>query len=406
MTSIAIAHAVHSKAEVLACRLAERTGMRILRDPNLIALAVRNHGLREQSATRLLEGHLPPFNSFTRERERNLALLRLTLMECLEREDVLLLGLSPFLLPPPPLPLVRVLFTADQSSRIHYARTHRNLSENAASRELEREDGRLLRWSLEVSKKSAWDKTLHDLVIPTDRIDEDQILELVLDGRKRVAPSASTRKRAFSDLVVAAKLTHRLVEVGPELTARVTNKKAEILLGRHVLRISRLKEKIRQVALAHPGIDTVEIKIGQGFHRANVAFDFEPDLPPRILLVDDEREFTHTLSDRLKLRNIETAVAHDGEKALRIAERGEADVMILDLKMPGVDGFEVLERVRKTHPEIAVVILTGHGSDADCKRCLEMGAFAYLRKPAEIGKLTETLNAAYASIRNRQVASA
>jgi DNA-binding NtrC family response regulator len=77
----------------------------------------------------------------------------------------------------------------------------------------------------------------------------------------------------------------------------------------------------------------------------------------------------------------------------------EPEVMILDLKMPGIDGIEVLKRVKQTRPEIEVIILTGHGSEEDRRTCLELGAFAYLQKPVDIDRLTETLKQANEKMR-------
>jgi DNA-binding NtrC family response regulator len=68
--------------------------------------------------------------------------------------------------------------------------------------------------------------------------------------------------------------------------------------------------------------------------------------------------------------------------------------MILDLKMPGIDGIEVLRKVKESRPDIAVIILTGHGSEQDYKTCMELGAFAYLHKPIDIDVLTDTLKRA------------
>ena len=70
--------------------------------------------------------------------------------------------------------------------------------------------------------------------------------------------------------------------------------------------------------------------------------------------------------------------------------------MILDLKMPGIDGIEVLRRVKKTNPNIEIIILTGHGTEKDKDICMALGAFAYLEKPVDIELLTKTLQAAYA----------
>jgi two-component system response regulator CpxR len=80
----------------------------------------------------------------------------------------------------------------------------------------------------------------------------------------------------------------------------------------------------------------------------------------------------------------------------------EPEVMILDLKMPGIDGIEVLRRVKETRPDIEVVILTGHGSDADRETCMKLGAFAYLQKPVDIEVLSETIKKANDKIKQKK----
>ena len=105
------------------------------------------------------------------------------------------------------------------------------------------------------------------------------------------------------------------------------------------------------------------------------------------MLVDDEEEFVTTLSERIQMRNFSSSVAFTGEQALQIVDDQVPDVMILDLKMPGIDGMEVLRRVKKAYPKVQVVILTGHGSEKDRKEALSLGAFGYLQKPVQIDEL-------------------
>jgi DNA-binding NtrC family response regulator len=115
----------------------------------------------------------------------------------------------------------------------------------------------------------------------------------------------------------------------------------------------------------------------------------------KILLVDDEKEFVESLSERLELRNLDAEIAYDGEQALQALKDGNPDIMVLDLRMPGIDGIEVLRRVKKTQPDIQVVILTGHGTDKDEEMAKKLGAFAYLKKPVDIDDLVGTLHNAW-----------
>ncbi len=116
----------------------------------------------------------------------------------------------------------------------------------------------------------------------------------------------------------------------------------------------------------------------------------------KILLVDDEEELVRTLSERMNMRNMGADFALNGEEALKLVDNEVPDVMVLDLKMPGIDGMEVLRRIKKHYPEIQVIILTGHGTEKDEKEALELGAYCYLTKPVDINNLIMHIKNAYA----------
>ena len=98
----------------------------------------------------------------------------------------------------------------------------------------------------------------------------------------------------------------------------------------------------------------------------------------KVLLVDDEEEFVRTLSERIQLRDIGSKVVLDWEKAVESLEEEIPDVMVLDLKMPGINGIEVLKKVKEANPQVKVVMLTGHGSEKDEEEARKLGAFDYL----------------------------
>ena len=115
----------------------------------------------------------------------------------------------------------------------------------------------------------------------------------------------------------------------------------------------------------------------------------------RLLLVDDEEEFVRALAERLHLRDLAGRTAVNGEQALQFVMEDEPDVMLLDLRMPGMDGMDVLRRVRKKHPAIQVIIHTGHGNDLDEAEAWELGVFDYLKKPVDIDLLVDRIFSAY-----------
>lgn len=109
----------------------------------------------------------------------------------------------------------------------------------------------------------------------------------------------------------------------------------------------------------------------------------------RVLLVDDESEFVTTLAERLELRGFEAVVALNGEEALKRLAQKRPQMMLLDLKMPGMSGLEVLRKSLRRIPELPVIMLTGHGSDLERDEALASGAQTYLQKPVDIDELVK-----------------
>ncbi|MGD9124304.1 MAG: response regulator [Desulfarculaceae bacterium] len=110
---------------------------------------------------------------------------------------------------------------------------------------------------------------------------------------------------------------------------------------------------------------------------------------PKVLVVDDEIDFLDALVARLRIRGFEALGVADGQAALASLEDDLPEVVVLDLKMPGMDGMEVLRRIKSSYPQVEVVILTGHGSAEAGMEGLSLGAFAYLVKPVKLPQLIE-----------------
>ena len=115
----------------------------------------------------------------------------------------------------------------------------------------------------------------------------------------------------------------------------------------------------------------------------------------RVLLVDDEEDYVKTMAERMDMRDLQSTVALSGEEALDLLDTDPPDVIVLDLRMPGIQGMEVLERVKRDHPHIQVIILTGHGGEKEEKEARRLGAFDYLQKPADLGTLVGTIQGAW-----------
>ena len=115
----------------------------------------------------------------------------------------------------------------------------------------------------------------------------------------------------------------------------------------------------------------------------------------KVLMVDDEKQFRSTTSKILNKRGYETTVAGSGEEAIEILKKSPQDVVILDIKMPGMDGHQALAQIKKIAPDVQVIMLTGHGGSESARESLEHGAFDYLNKPCDVGLLSLKINDAY-----------
>lgn len=115
----------------------------------------------------------------------------------------------------------------------------------------------------------------------------------------------------------------------------------------------------------------------------------------KVLIVDDEEDFLDMLSARLRGRNLDVRTATTGEEALDALNKREADVVILDVRLPGMNGVQTLEKIKERFPLIEVMILTGYADTETAIRVMELGAFDYLIKPVGIDELLYRLQDAH-----------
>jgi DNA-binding NtrC family response regulator len=122
-----------------------------------------------------------------------------------------------------------------------------------------------------------------------------------------------------------------------------------------------------------------------------------------VLLVDDEISFVETFSERLVIRNLEILKAFSGEEALQaLAENKNVEVVILDVKMPGMDGIETLAKIKKQFPLVEVIMLSGQATVESAIEGMKQGAFDYLMKPCDIDQLLAKVTEAAAKKRRHE----
>jgi len=115
----------------------------------------------------------------------------------------------------------------------------------------------------------------------------------------------------------------------------------------------------------------------------------------KLLIVDDEEDFLNSIAERLGMRDFDIATASEGKLAVKVAKKGKFDVAILDINMPGMDGMELLQILKKKHKFLEVIMLTGHGAIDSAVEATKLGAYAYLEKPYDFENLLEVLKKAY-----------
>jgi DNA-binding NtrC family response regulator len=115
----------------------------------------------------------------------------------------------------------------------------------------------------------------------------------------------------------------------------------------------------------------------------------------KVLVVDDELDFLETIVKRLKKRGVHAMGIDSGIKALKLLEDESFDVVILDVKMPGMDGIETLREMKRKLPLMEVIMLTGHASVESGMQGIQLGAFDYVMKPADLDELMEKMRQAY-----------
>jgi two-component system OmpR family response regulator len=116
--------------------------------------------------------------------------------------------------------------------------------------------------------------------------------------------------------------------------------------------------------------------------------------PIRVLVVDDEEDFASAIVDRLKRRGFLADASFSGWAALESVQSAEYDAVVLDLKMPEMNGLETLKKIRQIDPDVQVIVLTGHGTVSEGIGGMQLGAADFLQKPVEIEVLCTSLEAA------------
>ncbi len=397
MSSITLFYNNFTLEEELKKDLVTATGYTLLTDRDLLDMLASRFNMEQNRAERAVFGPGSVFNAFTLEKERTLSKLKLVVAEQIMADKVIICGLAALLVSPDIGHILRVGVFDTKAGRMQRA-IAAGIAEKKAAKMIAAHDKKAGDFIALLDLDSIHNPSLYDLRINADALSIREIEQTILEQYRRpaVLPDESS-KAAAEDFLLTARIEQALAAQGYATKVLCGKEEITIKINQSSFNFTALADRIRNMVSE---IDSSrEISV---IASADMAFSILPDPefapPPKVLLVDDEKEFVQTLSERLITRQYGSHPVFDGQQALDCLETETPDVMVLDLKMPGMEGVEVLKKVKKAHPGIEVIILTGHGSDSDRATCMEEGAFAWLRKPVDIKELTAVIDNAYAQV--------
>jgi two-component system response regulator CpxR len=396
MAIVAIDAGIFCRGREVAAGVREHLGAAELNDEDLFAAAAATSEIAASRFEKLVYGPRSLLDGIRRDRALLVAHLRAAIAAAIGGgEPRVNLGRMGHLVPPALTQVLKVCLGGTHEYRLQQALTE-GVSKREAQRLIKKDDELRAEWTGDLFDRGPWEKALYDVFIAMQDTSIDEAVEMIaahaLQPAVAMTPSV---EQAISDFQLGAAVGVALAEAGQDVDVTCRDGEVTILIKRHTLFLERHQRELVAMATAVPGVRSAAARPGPQYHEPGISFDIDIEVPSKVLLVDDEEEFVLALSERLQTRRMSPAIAFNGEQALAMVENDEPEVMVLDLKMPGIDGMEVLRRVKRTHPSTEVIILTGHGSDAEEVLAEELGAFAYLRKPVDIELLTETMTAAY-----------
>jgi len=397
MATIVLFGGIFCKEDQVLSELVATTELKVVGDKEVVGEAAKLSGKDESKIRKAFSAKTSVFNKFTMEKEAATAYMKLALANMMNEDSLLVRGYAGLLVPRAISHVLKICLVADLPYRNQVGIKDLGVSEKEAAKMILNDDVDRAAWVHTLFEKDdPWDPSLFDMVLSLDkRTPSDAALAIVQNATKPILQPTQESTRAIDDFRLAAEVETTLFAEGHHVSVSVENGAATLVINRQVMMLKRLEEELKTVAEKVTGVTSVITEVGKDFHKSQIYRKHDFKSPSKVLLVDDESEFAETLSERLMIRDVGAAVAHDGQSALSVIENDDPEVMIIDLKMPDITGMEILKKVKKTRPEIEIIVLTGHGSDVDKDVCMNIGAFAYFQKPVEIEALNDVIQKAH-----------
>lgn len=395
MSTISIFAGTYCKSDDVVQKTAQSLDYNLITDHDVFDKAARRFNISFAKFAKTTRGEVSVFNRFTHEHEQNTAFLKVVVADLIREQGIIIYGRVSRLIPPGIAHVLYVCLAADTGFRVKNAEKKQDISQSQAAKIVSNDDKGFFTWTDHVSGATPWDPASYDILIPMDKNSVDQASELIVaNAKKKVLLPTKKSLATLNDFTLAAHVEVALAQAGHNVKVSAKDSNITLTINKRALMLSKLEDDLKKIASGLSGVKNVETKVGPDFHKADIYRKHDFEMPSKVLLVDDEQEFIQTLSDRLLMRDVGSAIVYDGKQALDFIDEDEPEVMVLDLNMPGMDGMEVLRRVKKNHSDIEVIILTGHGNEKDKNLCMDLGAFAYLEKPVDIEELAEKMREA------------
>ncbi len=384
MTIVSIFSSSYCNGEDVARGLAHELGYRHIDDDHLLAQVAAERSIPIERLVDTLRGGL------WGSRSKHLAYLRLAVAEAVMDGNAVLHGFSGHLLHKGLPETFKTIVSADRDYRVLTAMRMNDVGEARARESVIGDDMADVQWAQHLFDLGPWDERLYDRVIARESTSVEEAVRALAElVRQRAKEQSGNGEKKAVDFLLAARVHAFLAERSYDVEVTSLDGCVTIVSRKRWTQLERLEAQEENLARTIAGLRSIQIRAADSTKTPDTA---EP--PVRLLIADDERDFTHTLARRLEARGFSTAVAYDGEDALMYMDTKEPSAMVLDLKLHDIDGIEVLRRTRKNHPDVPVVILTGHGSDIEEALVLELGAFAYLHKPTDIELMVRAIRIA------------
>jgi CheY-like chemotaxis protein len=406
MSSIALFPCLPTLESGIIGELSSTLTLKVYTDENLLRETAGQFGGNPERLRKMMYSKTSVFNQFTLEREKTINMFRLLLAEKLSSsQEYLFYGFLTSLIPAQITEVLRVLIVDKKDRRIERDMAE-GLPKKDAQKNIRNHDISAFSWTDFLFQKEAYDSSLYDLVVPVEDLNHRQITKEILGyfHKTSVLRTAESQK-AVQNMKMVAQVEQLLLNNGHKADVRADGGNITLVIQNSPLNISALKRDLTKLIQQLPGVETVTVE-SRKTYADNVYRQQKFELPSKVLFVDDERDFVQTVSQRLISRDVGTYGVYDGKEALDLIAEDQPEVMVLDLKMPGLHGVEVLRKTKELAPEIEVIILTGHGTTKDMDQCMELGAFAYMNKPVNIEELSATIKAANDKVHSQKIQTA